>query len=69
MYIDLSEHHLKRLIPVVEARIKLLKNRVIKEFGQDWGDYDLEGLEFKVSEKSDEYYRLKQVLKQLTTAS
>ena len=69
MYIDLSEHHLKRLIPVVEARTKLLKKKIIKEFGSDWGDYDPEGLEFKVNEKSDEYYRLKQVLKQLTTKS
>lgn len=69
MYIDLSEHHLKRIIPVIETRCKLLKKKIIKEFGSDWADYDTEGLEFKVNEKSDEYYRLKQVLKQLTTKS
>ena len=68
MYIDLQDHHLKRLIPVVEARLKVIKRKVMKDFGADWGDYDEQGLEIKINEKSDEYFRLKQVLREIKNA-
>ena len=40
----------------------------MKDFGADWGDYDEQGLEIKINEKSDEYFRLKQVLREIKNA-
>ena len=65
MFIDLSDHHVKRLVPIVEARLSLLRKRVLKEFGSNWYDYDDEGKESKIEANNDEYFRLKQVLKKL----
>lgn len=66
MYLDLRLHHAQYLLPIINARIKLIRNRIIKEYGSDWGDYDADGLETKINEKSDEYFRLKQIVKQFT---
>ncbi|WP_432221282.1 hypothetical protein ACRASX_11180 [Flavobacterium sp. TMP13] len=63
MYINLEKHHLARVVPLIEARIKLLRKRILKEWGDDLGDYDAEGLETKICEKNDEYFRLKQSLR------
>ena len=65
MNIDLQKHHVAYLVPIIEARLKVVKKRVIKEFGEDWGDYDDDGLEFKVTEKSHEYERLNQTLRKI----
>jgi hypothetical protein len=62
----LTKHHEKYLIPIVSSRINRIRAKVLKEFGANWGDYNDDQIDQKVTEKSDEYFRLKQVLLQLT---
>lgn len=64
-FFDLQKHHINYLGPVIEARMKLLKKRIIKEFGHNWYDMEEAQINTKVKEKSDEYFRLDQVLNQI----
>ena len=59
----LQKHHIAHLLPVIEARLKTIKRRHIKENRDNWGDYDDEGIETKIIEKDTEYARLKQALR------
>lgn len=68
-FIDLQSHHIKYLRPVIEARMSVLKKRVLKKYGEDWYDYDEEGIESKVKEHNDEYLRLGQILNEVSNAS
>lgn len=69
MNLDLSAHHEKYLIPVIKSRLKTLRNKTIKDFGANWGDYEQDQIDSKVSEKNDEYIRLSQILRKLTSQS
>lgn len=65
MYIELQKHHLSYIIPLVEARMKVLKNRILKEKRDDWYDYEAEQIEMKICETSEEYNRLNQAINSL----
>ena len=61
----LQKHHIEYLFPIIEARMKVLKNRLIKKHQNEW--YDLEDYQIhqKALEKCDEYNRLNQVAHQI----
>lgn len=65
MYIDLQKNHLRYLIPIIKARMEVLKRRVLKKYGSDWYDFNDGQIEQKVSEKDDEFWRLQQTLEKL----
>jgi hypothetical protein len=65
MYLDLRKHHVSYLVPIIEKRLQVLKNRILKEYGADWYDYEPAQLEIKISEKSDEYFRLIQIINEI----
>lgn len=69
MYLDLNEKQVQQLIPLVEARIKTLKNRVLKKYGDEWYDYPMESIDYKVDEKCDEHSRLRKLLHKLYRAN
>ena len=52
MHIDLQKHHVNYLTPIVEARIRVLKNRILKEKKDDWYDYEPAQIELKICEIS-----------------
>lgn len=68
MYIDLQKHHLSYVIPLIKARMEVLKKRVLKTYGSDWYDLNDEQIEMKVAEKVDEFSRLQQTLETLEQA-
>lgn len=65
MYIDLQKHHVNYVIPLIKARMKVLKRRVLKKYGSDWYDFNHAQIEQKVGEKDDEFWRLQQTLETL----
>lgn len=68
MHIDLQKHHVNYLTPIVEARMRVLKNRILKEKKDDLYDYEPAQIELKICEISDEYSRLNQCLETLYRA-
>jgi hypothetical protein len=65
MYLELQKYHVSYLVPIIEKRLQLLKNRILKKFGADWYDFEPHQIEIKISEKSDEYFRLTKIIKDL----
>ena len=65
LILNLNKAHIGCLIKITQARLEVLRKRVLKQHGEDWYDYDDQGIESKIEEKSDEYFRLKQVLDEL----
>ncbi|WP_395043152.1 hypothetical protein [Flavobacterium sp.] len=68
MYVELQKHHTAYIIPIVEARMKTLKNRILKENKDDWYDYEPEQIELNICECNEEYNRLNQSLNHLYKA-
>jgi hypothetical protein len=62
MYIELQKHHCQFIIPIIEARMKVLKNRILKGNKEDWYDYEPEQIEMKICMKNEEYNRLNESL-------
>jgi hypothetical protein len=60
MYVDLEKHHTAYVLPIIQARMKVIKNRILKQKGDEWYDYDDEQINSKCRDLSDEYYRLDQ---------
>ena len=65
MSIDINKKQVRVLIPVIEARIQVLRKRVLKENINDWYDYPDNMLDQKVSEKNEEFRLLNGVLDKL----
>lgn len=65
LILDLKKHHTRYLVKIITSRLEVLKKRVLKQYGEDWYDYDDQGIESKIEEKNEEYFRLKQVLDEL----
>jgi len=61
MYIDLEKHHTAYLLPLIEKRMNVIKNRILKEKGSEWYDYDDGQIISKCIDLSDEYARLDQL--------
>lgn len=59
------KHHIDFLAPVIEARMKLLKNRIVKQNADDWYDLDESQIHSKCIDKSLEFERLNQVLNEI----
>ena len=68
MYIDLQKHHLSYVIPIIKARMEVLKKRVLKKHGSDWYDFNEEQIQQKVAIQDDEFWRLQQTLETLEKA-
>lgn len=68
MYIDLQKHHLSYLIPIIKARMEVLKKRVLKKYGSDWYDFNEEQIELRCCEKDDEFSRLQQTIQVIEKA-
>lgn len=58
MYIDIEKHEAKYIGPLIEKRLTVLKNRILKEKENDWWDYEPQQIEMKLCDISDEYCRL-----------
>ena len=65
MNLDLEKHHVRYITPLVEARMKVLKKRILKQKGDDWYDYEPEQIEMKICEINEEYNRLNQSINSL----
>lgn len=68
MYVELQKHHCRYIIPIIEARMKVLKKRILKQKKDDWYDYEPEQIEMKICEINEEYNRLNQSLQSLFTS-
>lgn len=62
MYIDISKHASRYISVLIEKRMAVIKNRILKEHGADWYDYEGSQIEMKICDLSDEYCRLNQSL-------
>ena len=58
MYIDISKHASGYIAILIERRMQVLKNRILKEKKEEWYDYEPEQIEQKLCDASDEYFRL-----------
>ena len=68
MLLFLEKHEIIPIKDLVEKRLEVLKNRVLKQHGEDWYDYDNEGILSKIREKSNEFFRLENGLEELNKA-
>jgi hypothetical protein len=64
-FLNLMKHHIDFLAPVIEARMKLLKNRIVKKYADDWYDLDESQIHSKCIDKSYEFERLNQILNEI----
>ena len=64
-FIELPISDVNILIPTIEKRMQVLKNRVLKTHGEDWYDLDEEGINLKVSMIDKEFDRLDLILSKL----
>jgi hypothetical protein len=62
MYIDINKHEAKYITVLIEKRLSVIKNRILKENKNDWYDYEPPQIETKLCEASDEYFRLSKCL-------
>ena len=62
MYIDIPKPATKYISVIIEKRMTLLKNRILKQHKDDWYDYEGSQLEMKICHASDEYCRLNSVI-------
>lgn len=62
MYIDIQKHHSRYIAVLIEKRMAVLRNRILKENSENWYDYEGSQIEMKICDLSDEYLRLTQVI-------
>lgn len=62
MYIDIQKHHSRYIAVLIEKRMAVLRNRILKENAENWYDYEGSQIEMKICDLSDEYLRLTQVI-------
>ena len=58
MYIDINKHAAGYIAVLIEKRISFLKNKILKEKGDDWYDYEPSQIHMKICDESPEYFRL-----------
>ena len=58
MYIDISKHASGYISVLIEKRMAVIKNRILKEKKGEWYDYEGSQIEQKLCDASDEYCRL-----------
>ena len=58
MYIDISKHASQYIAVLIEKRMTVIKNRILKEKKDEWYDYESSQIEQKLCDASDEYFRL-----------
>lgn len=65
VFLHLMTHHIEFLGPIVESRMKLLKNRIVKQNADEWYDLDENQIHSKCIDKNIEFKRLDQVLREI----
>ena len=58
MYIDITKHQANYIAVLIEKRLAVIKNRLLKENKDNWYDYESSQIEMKICDISDEYCRL-----------
>jgi hypothetical protein len=68
MYIDIPKPAVKFIVVLIEKRMTVIKNRLIKEHKDDWYDYEGSQIHSKICDISPEFMRLNSALKELLNA-
>lgn len=63
--INLRKQHFQYLIPCIEQRMKVIRNKLYKLNADDWWEYSEDSINSKCIDASEEYKRLEQCLKEL----
>lgn len=58
MNIDITKHEAAYVAVLIEKRMTVIKNRILKPKKEEWYDYEASQIEMKICEISDEYSRL-----------
>lgn len=62
MYIDITKYQANYIVVLIEKRLAVIKNRILKEKKDDWYDYEGSQIEIKICDLSDEYCRLSNII-------
>lgn len=58
MYVDISKFAAGYISVLVEKRMTVIKNRILKEKKEGWYDFEPHQIEMKICDLSDEYQEL-----------